>query len=63
MIAFAQIVQPRLPAEMNAAQVLIGLVAYTLTYCLIFGVSALFRARFRANAEKEAPYENRSKKA
>lgn len=51
-----------LPAGMNASQVLIGLVAYTLVYFLIVGVSALFKSRFRANAEKEAPYENRYKK-
>ena len=51
-----------LPAGMNAAQVLIGLVAYTLLYFLVVGVIALFKSRFRANAEKEAPYENRYKK-
>ena len=51
-----------LPADMTAAQVLIGLFAYTLVYFLIVGCTAFFKARFRANAEKEAPYENRYKK-
>lgn len=51
-----------LPAGMTSAQVLIGLFAYTLVYFLIVGGTAFFKARFRANAEKEAPYENRYKK-
>ncbi|MBQ9086995.1 MAG: hypothetical protein IJY47_07410 [Clostridia bacterium] len=51
-----------LPAGMSATQIFIGLVLYTLLYLLIMGTIALFRARFRANAEKEAPYESQFKK-
>ncbi len=51
-----------LPAGMTAAQVFIGLFAYAIVYFLIVGITAFFKARFRANAEQEAPYENRYKK-
>lgn len=51
-----------LPAEMRASQVLIGLFFFTLAYLLVMGVVALFLSRFRANVEKEMPYETQFKK-
>lgn len=52
-----------LPASMRAAQVLIGLFAFTILYAVVMGVIAIFRARFRANAEQEEAYTNRYKKS
>ena len=51
-----------LPASMTASQVLIGLFAFTVIYAIVMGVAAFFRARFRANAEQEAPYASQFKK-
>lgn len=44
------------PASMRAAQVLIGLVGFSAVYFAVMGIAALFRSRFRSNAEKEAAY-------
>ena len=44
------------PASMNAAQVLIGIVLFSVVYLVAVGLCALFASRFRANAEKEAAY-------
>lgn len=51
-----------LPAEMRAAQVLVGLVFFTLIYLAVMGVIALFLSRFRKNTEAEAAYESQFKK-
>lgn len=51
-----------LPAGMRAAQVLVGLVLFTVLYFIVAGITALFLARFRANQPEEAHYESQFKK-
>lgn len=51
-----------LPAGMRAAQVLVGLVLFTVLYFIVAGIAALFLARFRANQPEEAHYESQFKK-
>ena len=52
-----------LPSAMNASQTLIGLVLFSLCYAAVMGISALFLARFRANAHPAEEYRNQFKKA
>lgn len=51
-----------LPASMTAAQVLIGLVFFTLGYAAIAGVCTLFLSRFRANASVAEEYQSQFRK-
>ena len=51
-----------LPAQMRGSQIFVGLVFFTLVYLAVVGLSALFLARFRSNAEKETPSESQFKK-
>lgn len=44
---------------MRAAQVFIGLVLFTAVYFAVFGIVALFRARYKKNTERSQKYEKR----
>ena len=44
---------------MRAAQVFIGLVLFTVVYFIVFGVVALFRARYKKNTERSQKYDKR----
>ena len=50
-----------LPASMTAAQVLVGLVLFTLAYAAVMGIVALFLSRFRTNAKEEEEYKSQFK--
>ena len=52
-----------LPASMRAAQILIGVFVFSIVYLIVAGIVALFRARFRKNAEEAEVYTNRFKKS
>ena len=62
ILAFAFYICFLLPASMTSAQVLIGLVLFTLIYAAVMGVCTLFLSRFRANAKPEEAYESQFKK-
>lgn len=52
-----------LSLSLNAAQTLIGLVAFTLIYAAIMGIGALLLSRFRKNARaEEETYQSQFKK-
>lgn len=46
---------------MRAAQVFIGLVMFTVVYFIVFGILAVFRARYKKNTERSQKYEKRYK--
>lgn len=62
LCGFAFYVSFLLPASMGATQVFVGLVAYTLIYFIIIGVSALFRSRLKKNREPSEEYKSQFKK-
>lgn len=51
-----------LSLSLSAAQILIGMVAFTLIYAVVMGCSALFLSRFRRNAQQEEIYQSQFKK-
>ncbi len=46
---------------MRVAQVFIGLVMFTMVYFIVFGILAIFRARYKKNTERSQKYEKRYK--
>ncbi len=51
-----------LPVSMRASGVIIGLVIFTVLYFAVFGIVALFKSRYRRNAEQLASYQKQFKK-
>lgn len=50
------------PASMRSAQIIIGVVLFTVVYALLMLAATAFASRFRANVQKEAPYQPQFKK-
>ena len=51
-----------LSLSLPPAQVLIGMVAFTLIYATVMGIGALLVSRFRKNAKEEETYQSQFKK-
>jgi cytochrome bd-type quinol oxidase subunit 1 len=47
---------------MRAAQIFIGLVAFTVVYFIILGTVAVFKSKYRRNAELSEKYQDQYKK-
>lgn len=50
------------PASMRSAQIIIGIVLFTVLYALLMLIAHAFIAKLRANAQKEVPYEKQFQK-